>query len=74
VEYHDPAAPSLTLIGLHSQLTLTVGILNVGDVFPDRLTNVQSTYTTFGGAYLYGVNTPIGTDGRSYYVRLSVRF
>ena len=54
--------------------TLTVGILNVGDVFPDRLTNFQSTYATFGGAYVYGVTSPDGTDGRSYYVRVSVRF
>jgi iron complex outermembrane recepter protein len=54
--------------------TLTAGILNMGDVFPDKLTNLQSTYATFGGAYVYGVDSPIGTDGRSYYVRLSVKF
>jgi iron complex outermembrane receptor protein len=54
--------------------TLTLGILNVGDVFPDKLTNFQSTYATFGGAYLYDVTSPDGTDGRSYYLRLAVRF
>jgi iron complex outermembrane recepter protein len=53
---------------------LTVGILNVGDVFPDKLTNLQSTYATFGGTYIYGVTSPFGTDGRSYYIRMSVRF
>ena len=59
---------------LTDNTTLTVGILNVGDVFPDRETNVQSAYATFGNAYLYDPTSPDGTDGRSYYVRVSVRF
>jgi iron complex outermembrane receptor protein len=53
--------------------TLTAGVLNVGDVFPDKANYVQSAYATFGNAFVYGVVAPNGTDGRAYYLRLTVR-
>jgi iron complex outermembrane receptor protein len=53
--------------------TLTFGVLNVGDVFPDKAKYVDTAYATFGNAFVYGVVNPNGTDGRSYYLRMSVK-
>jgi iron complex outermembrane recepter protein len=53
--------------------TLTFGVLNVGDVFPDKAKYVDTAYATFGNAFVYGVADPNGIDGRSYYLRMSVK-
>ena len=53
--------------------TLTFGVLNVGDVFPDKAKYVDTAYATFGNAFVYGVVNPNGTDGRSYYLRILVK-
>jgi iron complex outermembrane receptor protein len=54
--------------------TLTFGVLNAGDVFPDKAKYVNTAYATFGNAFVYGVVGPTGTDGRSYYLRMSMKF
>jgi iron complex outermembrane recepter protein len=53
--------------------TLTAGVLNVGDVYPDKWLGQQYAAATFGYAYPYGPTSPDGTDGRSYYIRFSLR-
>ncbi|MDR3417073.1 MAG: TonB-dependent receptor [Nevskia sp.] len=58
---------------LNRRLSLTVGVLNLGDVFPDPLSQTGPSfpsYKTFGGSYVYGEESPWGTDGLSYYARL----
>ena len=54
--------------------TATVGVLNLFNVYPDKLADVQAAYATFDNAYVYGTETPDGTDGISFYVRLAKRF
>ena len=54
--------------------TATIGVLNLFNVYPDKLQDVQAAYATFGGTYLYGVESPDGTDGISVYARLTTRF
>jgi iron complex outermembrane receptor protein len=52
----------------------TVGVLNLGNVYPDKLTDIQAAYGTYGNALVYGVESPDGTDGRSFYLRMTKRF
>jgi iron complex outermembrane recepter protein len=59
---------------LSEAATLTAGVLNVGDVFPDKAQFVQTAYATFGNSFVYGDVSPNGTDGRAYYLRLTARF
>lgn len=56
-------------------LSLTVGVLNVGDVYPTPLAETGPSfpsYKTFGGSYVYGEESPWGTQGRAYYARLAL--
>ncbi|MDB5968974.1 MAG: TonB-dependent receptor [Hydrocarboniphaga sp.] len=56
---------------LASGLDLTLGVLNVGDVYPDALEDPNKvSFATFGGAYVYGEEAPFGVAGRSGYARL----
>jgi iron complex outermembrane receptor protein len=55
-------------------LSLTAGVLNAGDVFPDPLQEAALAYASFGGSYVYGEEGPFGVDGRSYYGRVEARF
>ncbi|MBV9512171.1 MAG: TonB-dependent receptor, partial [Caulobacteraceae bacterium] len=54
--------------------TATVGVLNLFDVYPDKWADIQAAFATFGNAYVYGVESPDGTDGISFYARLTRRF
>jgi iron complex outermembrane receptor protein len=54
--------------------TATVGVLNLFNVYPDKLTDIQAAYGTYGNALIYGVESPDGTDGMSFYVRMTRRF
>ena len=58
---------------LSDRISLTVGILNVGDVYPDKLQELALAYKSFGNSFLYGEETPWGTDGRAFYARLRVK-
>jgi outer membrane receptor protein involved in Fe transport len=49
---------------------VTAGVLNVGNVHPDPLAQVDLAYKTFGGSYVYGEESPFGNNGREYFVRL----
>lgn len=54
-------------------LGLTAGVLNVGDVYPDKLNQLSLAYASFGNAFVYGEESPMGTDGRAYFVRLTYK-
>ena len=52
-------------------LELTAGVLNIGDVYPDKLNQLSLAYASFGNALIYGEESPMGTDGRAYFIRLT---
>ena len=54
--------------------TATVGVLNLLNTYPDKLKDVQAAFGTFGGTYVYGTESPDGTDGIAFYLRLARRF
>ncbi|MBV9509037.1 MAG: TonB-dependent receptor, partial [Caulobacteraceae bacterium] len=54
--------------------TATVGVLDLLNVYPDKWKDIQAAYATFGNAYIYGTESPDGTDGIAFYVRLTRRF
>ena len=56
-----------------SSVALTAGVLNLGDVYPDKLAGPAAGPTLAGG-YLYGDESPFGLNGRSYFVRLQARY
>ncbi len=59
---------------LNDWVSLTGGILNIGNVYPDPLQEVALAYKSFGNSFVYGEESPWGVDGRSYYVKLRVGF
>jgi iron complex outermembrane recepter protein len=59
---------------LPHRLAATFGVLNVGNVYPDQFAEQALAFKSYGGAYLYGEESPFGVDGRAYYVRLSGTF
>lgn len=54
--------------------TATIGVLNLLNTYPDKMKDLQAAYASFGNTYLYGTESPDGTDGISFYVRLTQRF
>ncbi|HTH98883.1 MAG TPA: TonB-dependent receptor [Stellaceae bacterium] len=58
---------------LGPRFTVTGGILNVGNVYPDKLQNTSLVFSSFGGSFVYGEESPWGTAGRTYYVRLRIQ-
>ncbi|GGF39148.1 ligand-gated channel [Aliidongia dinghuensis] len=55
------------------RVTVTLGILNLGDVYPDKLQEVAIAYKSFGNSFVYGEESPWGTDGRAFFARVRVR-
>lgn len=53
------------------RLKLGVGVLNVGDAYPDKIADRALTQ---GGSLLYPEVGAVGTNGREYFVRISGRF
>lgn len=58
---------------LSDDAALTFGILNVGDTFPDPLQELSLAFKTFGGAYVYGDESPEGAGGRAFYLRFRLQ-
>jgi iron complex outermembrane receptor protein len=56
---------------LTANLTLGAGILNLGDVYPDRIVDRALSQ---GGSTQYPEVGAVGTNGREYFVRLTSRF
>jgi iron complex outermembrane recepter protein len=50
------------------------GIQNLFDAKPDGIIDQASAIASTGGSFPTGEETPLGLNGRSYYVRLSARF
>lgn len=57
-----------------SGIRIGLGVLNLFDVHPDTLDGQEKLIGATGGSFPTGEETPIGVNGRSYYVRLSARF
>jgi iron complex outermembrane receptor protein len=55
------------------RVTLGFGILNVGDVYPDKLQELAFAFKSFGNSFVYGEESPWGVDGRAFFARLRVR-
>jgi len=52
--------------------TFTAGVLNLGDVYPDKLLQQDLAFKSFGGSFLYGEESPFGISGRTFYVRMKM--
>lgn len=53
---------------------LTGGVQNIFDVRPDTVADQYRFISATGGSFPTGEETPLGLNGRSYYLRLSARF
>lgn len=70
--YNPVTTLDLTLdYALNRRLSIGVGVLNVGDAFPDKIADRALTQ---GGSIAYPEVGGVGTNGREYYVRVSSRF
>jgi len=56
---------------INERLTLTAGVMNLTDVYPDK--NAERALTQ-GGSLQYGEAGGIGIDGREYFLRLRATF
>jgi iron complex outermembrane receptor protein len=59
---------------LGSGLRLGAGVQNVFDAKPDTIADQSTVIAATGGSFPTGEETPIGVNGRSYYLRLSASF
>jgi iron complex outermembrane receptor protein len=59
---------------LGSGLRLGAGVQNVFDAKPDTIGDQSTVIAATGGSFPTGEETPIGVNGRSYYLRLSASF
>ncbi|WP_324260361.1 TonB-dependent receptor [Altererythrobacter sp. H2] len=55
-------------------LRLTAGVQNLFDARPDEIDEQASFIAATGGSFPTGEETPIGLNGRTWYLRLSARF
>ena len=53
---------------------VTLGVQNLFDAMPDRINDQPAAVASTGGSFPTGEETPIGVNGRSYYVRLSAKY
>jgi len=51
------------------RLSATIGVLNIGNVYPDKLSDVNAQSL----GLLYGEESPFGVNGRAYYLKCTVR-
>ena len=58
---------------VNSAMTMTIGVLNLFNVYPSRL-NEGSSFATYGGSFRYDVSSPDGFNGVAFYGRVSTRF
>lgn len=59
---------------LSDRLKLQVGVQNLLDAQPDRIADQATVIAATGGSFPTGEETPLGVNGRSYFVRLSAGF
>jgi iron complex outermembrane receptor protein len=55
-------------------IRITAGVQNVFDAMPDAIADQGSVIAATGGSFPTGEETPIGVNGRSFYLRLGARF
>lgn len=55
-------------------LRVVAGVQNLFDARPDEIADQVNAIASTGGSFPTGEETPIGLNGRSYYLRLSTRF
>ncbi|MFC0205348.1 TonB-dependent receptor plug domain-containing protein [Novosphingobium soli] len=59
---------------LRSGIRIGAGVQNLFDAKPDPIADQSAVIAATGGSFPTGEETPIGVNGRSYYLRLSARF
>jgi iron complex outermembrane receptor protein len=59
---------------LSDGIRLRGGVLNLFDARPDPILDQAALVASTGGSFPTGEETPIGVNGRSYYLRLSASF
>lgn len=59
---------------LASGIRIGAGVQNVFDARPDGIADQGSVIAATGGSFPTGEETPLGVNGRSYFVRLSASF
>lgn len=59
---------------VNATLKLSAGVQNLTDERPDALIGQQAVVAATGGSFPTGEESPIGVNGRSYFVRLEARF
>lgn len=59
---------------LRRGLRFTAGVQNLFDVRPDTIDDQVLFIAATGGSFPTGDETPVGSNGRTYYARLSARF
>lgn len=61
---------------LLDRLRLSAGVQNLGDVYPDQpiYNTLAPIIAATGGSFPTGEESPIGVNGRSWFVRLEARF
>jgi len=59
---------------LREGIRLTAGVQNLFDAMPDRILDQGTAIASTGGSFPTGEETPIGVNGRSYYLRLELSF
>jgi len=59
---------------VNRSLRLTLGVQNLFDAMPDRINDQVTAIALTGGSFPTGEETPIGVNGRSYYLRVGAEF
>ncbi|MFD3266120.1 TonB-dependent receptor plug domain-containing protein [Phenylobacterium ferrooxidans] len=59
---------------LNERIRLDLGVQNLFDAKPDTIDDQASVIASTGGSFPTGEETPIGVNGRSYFVRLQASF
>jgi iron complex outermembrane receptor protein len=71
---------SKTIVDLTGHVTigvnveLSAGVQNIGDEMPDALIGQQLVVGSTGNSFPTGEESPIGVNGRSYFLRLRAAF
>jgi iron complex outermembrane receptor protein len=61
---------------INDRISLNAGVQNIGDTYPDQpvFNSLGPIIAATGGSFPSGEETPIGLNGRTYFVRLSASF
>ena len=61
-------------VAVSRSISLSAGVQNIGNSYPDAITVTPITAANFGGSLRYTEFSPGGFNGRSYFARASLKF